>query len=151
MTQRLYKKEKLCSTLAIESLFGRGADVISALAFPVRAVWRSNPRRRSDAPLQFMISVPKRRLRHAVDRVAMRRRIREAYRLNRQLYPIADGVRADIAFVYVSNQLEPYDKVERAMRKILRQVQQSYGSCSNDSNPDSPQPCENSSAASAEG
>lgn len=122
---RLYKKEKLCSTLAIEALFGRGADVMSCLAFPLRAVWRPNPGRRSDAPMQFLISVPKRRLRHAVDRVQMRRRVREAYRLAHQDITLPDGTRLDVAFVYVSNQLEPYDKVARAMHKILTQIQHS--------------------------
>lgn len=117
--QRLYKKEKLCSALAIDALFGRSADVHSALAFPIRAVWRSNPGRRSDSPVQFMISVPKKRLRHAVDRVTMRRRIREAYRLLRDAYPMPDCARIDLAFVYVDNHLQPYAKVAAAIEKIL--------------------------------
>lgn len=98
---------------------------MSALAYPLRAVWRSNPGRRSDAPIQFMISVPKRKLRHAVDRVLMRRRTREAYRLMHQDYPLPEGLRLDIAIVYVATTLEPYEKVARSMRKILTQVQQS--------------------------
>lgn len=137
--QRLYKKEKLCSTLAIEALFGRGAEVLSTLAYPLRAVWRSNPVRRSDAPIQFLISVPKRRLHHAVDRVQMRRRIREAYRLHHQEYVLPPGVKLDVAFVYVASSLEPYDKIARAMRKILANIshsQESKGSipCTNTSN-----------------
>lgn len=81
---RLYKKEKLCSTVAIEQLFMRGGEgVQGALAYPLRAVWRKNPRRSSDAPVAFVVSIPKKRLRHAVDRVQMRRRVREAYRLAR--------------------------------------------------------------------
>lgn len=119
---RLYKKQKLCSTLAIEALFGKGADVCSCLAFPLRAVWRENPGRKSDAPLQFMISVPKKRLRHAVDRVKMRRRIREAFRLHHQQYALEAGKKYDIIFVYVNSGLLPYHKVERAMHKILTQV-----------------------------
>lgn len=119
---RLYKKEKLCSTLAIESLFSRGADVNSCLSYPIRALWRPNPSRRSDAPMQFLISVPKRRLRHAVDRVLMRRRIREAYRLMHQEFPLNEGIRLDIAFVYVAQDLQPYDKIAHAMSKILATV-----------------------------
>lgn len=119
---RLYKKQKLCSALAIDALFGKGADVCSCLLFPLRAVWRENPRRSSDAPLQFMISVPKKRLRHAVDRVKMRRRIREAFRLHHQEYPLEPNKKYDIIFVYVSPDLLPYAKVERAMQKILSQI-----------------------------
>lgn len=121
---RLYKKQKLCSPTAIGLLFSRQTDVESALAHPVRAVWRHDEGRKSDAPAQFLISVPKKRLRHAVDRVTMRRRIREAYRLLHQEYPLPEGARIDIAFVYVANSLEPYARIEKAMRRILSTIQQ---------------------------
>ncbi len=116
---RLYKKEKLCSAVAIEQLFKRGGDTGSAIAYPLRAVWRQNPGRRSDAAVAFVISVPKKRLRHAVDRVAMRRKVREAYRLARVSYPIPEGTRLDVAFIYVSDRLCPYASVEKAVNKIL--------------------------------
>lgn len=109
--------------MAIDTLFGRSADSHSALAFPLRAVWRSNPGRRSDAPVQFMISVPKKRLRHAVDRVTMRRRIREAYRLLRDQHPMPEGSRTDLAFVYVDSRLQPYAKVAAAMERLLSAMQ----------------------------
>lgn len=121
---RLYKKEKLCSTVAVEQLFMRGSDTTGALDYPLRAVWRPNPRRHSDAPVAFLISVPKKRLRHAVDRVAMRRRIREAYRLQRHLYPMPPGTRLDLAFVYVADRLMPYTAVHAAMGKLLARMQQ---------------------------
>lgn len=116
---RLYKKEKLCSEVAIAQLFARGADCRSALSYPLRAVWRSNPRRKSDAPVAFLISVPKKRLRHAVDRVAMRRRIREAYRLARPEFPLPEGIRIDLAFVYVSDKQKDYASVDRAVHDLL--------------------------------
>ncbi|MDE7125570.1 MAG: ribonuclease P protein component [Muribaculaceae bacterium] len=124
-TLRLYKKEKLCSTVAIDQLFGRGGasvSIKSALAYPVRAVWRSNCRRRSDAKVQFLVSVPKRRLRHAVDRVQMRRRIREAYRLARPDFPMAEETRIDVAFIYVASELTPFASVDRAIRKLLDKI-----------------------------
>lgn len=121
---RLYKKQKLCSPTAIGLLFSHQTDVVSVLAHPLRAVWRDNAGRKSDAPAQFLISVPKKRLHHAVDRVTMRRRIREAYRLLHQDYPLPDGARIDIAFVYVANSLEPYARIEKAMRRILSTLQQ---------------------------
>ncbi|MCC8113836.1 MAG: ribonuclease P protein component [Bacteroidales bacterium] len=128
MALRLYKKQKLCSTLAIDALFGRGEGVEAALSFPLRAVWRQNPGRHSSAPVQFLISVPKKRLRHAVDRVKMRRRIREAFRLNWQDYPWPEGARVDVAFVYVDSGLQPYAKVDKAMKKLLQCVSASCGS-----------------------
>lgn len=70
-----------------------------------------------------MISVPKKRLRHAVDRVTMRRRIREAYRLHRDLHPLPPDARIDLAFVYVDSRLQPYAKIASAMEKLLMQIQ----------------------------
>lgn len=120
---RLYKKEKLCSVIAIEQLFGGGgADCHGALAYPLRAVWRENPRRSSDASVQFLISIPKKKLRHAVDRVQMRRRVREAYRLNHHSYPLQEGRRVDVAFIYVAKTLEPYAKIENAMHRLLKKI-----------------------------
>ena len=126
---RLYKKEKLCSTVAVEQLFMRGSGAAGALDYPLRAVWRSNQRRRSDAPVAFLITVPKKRLRHAVDRVTMRRRIREAYRLNR--HPALDEMngsdcRVDVAFIYVADRLMEYAAVERAMRRLLTAIARHY-------------------------
>lgn len=122
---RLYKKEKLCSPVAIEQLFARHAGVEAALCYPLRAVWRNNPSRKSDAPIAFVVSVPKKRLHHAVDRVTMRRRIRESYRLARPEFPMPQGVRLDVAFIYVADKLRDYAAVERAMHRLLTKIQDS--------------------------
>lgn len=126
---RLYKKEKLCSVIAIGQLFGAsgGGDTDfysprAALVYPLRLVWRLSPGRKSDAPVQFLISVPKKRLRHAVDRVQMRRRIREAYRLRRAALMLPAGARVDVVFIYVGKGPEPYAKVDRAMERLLRKL-----------------------------
>lgn len=135
----LGKEHKLCSTTAIDCLFA-SREAASALAYPLRAVWQCNNRRNDgDAPCKFLISVPKKRLRHAVDRVTMRRRIREAYRLNHAAAEASaeaatptdttassDSIGAprnyDIAFIYVADKLRPYADIECAMRRLLRQI-----------------------------
>lgn len=120
MSFRLYKKEKLRGEIAVGRLFSRTAEgTKSALAYPLRAVYRLNAARHADCP-QFLISVPKKRLRHAVDRVKMRRRIREAYRLNRHLIP--SDLRVDIVFVYVAAELLDYRAAERAVEKLLQKI-----------------------------
>ncbi len=119
--QRLYKIEKLRSEIAIGQLFDRGrANANSVMAFPLRAVWRVNTDRTSASCPQFLISIPKKRLRHAVDRVAMRRRVREAYRLNRSLIP--RDLPIDIAFIYIDDNLRPYADIQRSIRKILTRI-----------------------------
>ena len=110
----LPKSTKLCGTTAIGRLFERDASE-SAVAFPLRAVWRHDVERRRGESMQFMITVPKKKLRHAVDRVTMRRRIREAYRLSRQAFQphIGEGDRIDIAFIYMADKLMPYHVIKR--------------------------------------
>ena len=93
------------------------------LAYPLRAVWMTRPREDADKTemprVEFLISVPKRKLRHAVDRVKMRRRIREAYRLNHSALVAPGDTCIKVAFIYVADHLEHYRHVERAMRRIL--------------------------------
>lgn len=118
----LNKSEKLCSQTAIDALFSPSAAAKGALAYPLRMVSapRSGMRRPGAAPVQFLISIPKKRLRKAVDRVKMRRRVREAYRLNREVIrEISPEAPLDVAFVYIANTLTAYDRVDRAMKKLL--------------------------------
>lgn len=67
------------------------------------------------------MSVPKKRLRHAVDRVTMRRRIRESYRLNRHLLRRDEAV--DIVFIYVADKLLPSAKVATAVCRLLERIE----------------------------
>lgn len=122
----LNKYDKLCSTSAIDRLFShvKAADDSnrSVMAYPLRAVWRTNAERTQGSAVQFLISVPKKRLRHAVDRVTMRRRVREAYRLNRHSLTDILTDHIDIAFIYIADELKDYSTVERAVCKILRKI-----------------------------
>lgn len=131
----LGKRHKLCNITAIDALFthrsggdrvhaGGTTDIHTSLAYPLRAVWRERSddtgRHPGAAPVQFLISIPKRRLRHAVDRVTMRRRVREAYRLARPALEDAIGQRRfDITFIYVADTLLPYKRIERAISRLL--------------------------------
>lgn len=110
LRNKLPKATKLCSVSAIDALFASGRG---ALAYPLRAVVMA-----ADEPgIRFLISVPKRRLRHAVDRVAMRRRIRESYRLLRPSLPA--GMNMNIAFIYIANERVDSARISEAMRRLL--------------------------------
>ena len=96
------------------------------MAFPLRTLWREVPLGKAAAPVpQFLISVPKERLRHAVDRVRIRRLVREAWRLNRARLP-AQG-RITIVLIYVAPGLLPYRKVERAGVKMRDTITSGLG------------------------
>lgn len=114
---KLPKQTKLCSLTAIDALFASGKG---ALAYPLRIL--SAPA--ATPGVRFFVSIPKKRVRHAVDRVLMRRRVREAYRRLRPELP--DGLNLNIAFIYVANGLEPYARVEAAMKKLLTNLCAGY-------------------------
>lgn len=124
---RLYKNERLCGVTTIDRLFSpagrRTGETHSVMAYPWRAVWTINTRREG-RPARFLVSVPKKRARHAVDRVALRRRCREAYRLNRHLFDAAtSGI--DIAFVFVGDTAASYAVTAAAVDKILTRINHS--------------------------
>jgi ribonuclease P protein component len=74
------KEERLCSRKHLDLLFKNGS---SFLLYPFRISYLF-----VDAPAnvqaQVVINVPKKRYKRAVDRNLLKRRIREAYRLNKQ-------------------------------------------------------------------
>ncbi len=120
---RLYKKEKLCSEIAIAKVFNRSDPATSSVsAYPLVASWRLNDTRQVTCP-RFLVSIPKKKVRHAVDRVWLRRRVREAYRLHRGLIPADSPL--DIAFIYVGKTILPYAVIEKAMTRLLDRINRS--------------------------
>lgn len=114
--------------------------------FPYRVTWRTMTREdlennfRNNVPdtvgsLQMMVTVPKKKRRKAVDRVLLRRRIREAYRLNRKrLKEMAesklDSGTLSIGFVYIHDKNLEYhtleDKLKQALEKVQSKLEHKY-------------------------
>ena len=117
----LKKAEKLCSKMHVDMLFSKGKSIV---AYPVRCVYKTSART-DGAPVQFMITVPKKHIRHAVDRVLLRRRIRESYRLNKDIIVEAakeSDKRFDLAFIYITDSIKDYAYIERKMQKLLNTI-----------------------------
>ena len=118
---RLYKYEKLCSRKLIDQMFAAKNNSIKS--YPLRLIYHITDKQQS--PAQFFISVPKKRVRHAVDRVLMRRRIREAYRLNRHLLlpQIKEANKSVfIAFVFIGDTITEYSVIEERMKQALTKL-----------------------------
>lgn len=132
----LRKDEKLRHKSLIDPLFKEGRTLYD---FPLRLTWCAvssemmetsfrNAVPENIGPIQILVTVPKKKRRHAVDRVLMRRRIREAYRLNRLPLKrfVTDNpyIRSlEIAIIYLSDKNVPYSIVEIKLKNLLRRVE----------------------------
>ena len=118
----LPKSERLSSLTAVRRLFTDGA---SGFVYPFRyMVFKTE----STTPtVEVLFSVPKRNHKRANKRNTLKRRMREAYRLNNEALHASikeQGKEVDIAFVYSSKDLLPYKTIEHAVRRILAEVSQ---------------------------
>lgn len=117
------KAERINSQLVIDKLFGGGNTAMSV--FPLRAIYMIESLDEGTVPVRVLVSVPKKRFKHAVDRNRMKRQVREAYRLNKhELYTLAEekGLLVSIAFICITDELVETPKVEKSMKKILSRI-----------------------------
>jgi ribonuclease P protein component len=113
--------ERLKSRKAIERMFKEGQ---SFGQYPLRLVWLPLPEK-TEAPVQFSVSVGKKKFPHAVDRNRLRRRVREAYRLHKDvLFKALDGqARAfGLMAIYTAADEQMYAAIEEAMSRALRRL-----------------------------
>ena len=114
----LGKEERLCSRKAIEKLFSGGHQSVSA--YPIRAVFMPS----EQTGVRIMFSVSKRYFKRAVKRNRIKRQLREAYRMQKELLlPLNGGL--DIAFLWTSDEMLPTEKVSRRIHNILQRIHES--------------------------
>ena len=117
------KQERIVSTRLIEMLFGKG-DSQSLSAYPLRVVYLQTARQEKCAPIQILISVPKKRFKHAVDRNRVKRQIREAYRHHKQILDgtIAEEKQLIIAFIWLSDRHCLSSEIEKKVIGLLQRI-----------------------------
>ncbi len=114
------KRERLHRKKLIDKLFIKGR---SFMTFPLRVQYLL-VERVDDVAVQILVSVPKKRFKRAVDRNLLKRRIKEAYRLNKQtlLIEIAEDKTLLIACIYSANEILPYEVIAKAMTKGIEKL-----------------------------
>lgn len=120
----LPRSERLRSLKAIRRMFGEGRG---GFVYPFRYIWIADKQEGESEGrgIEVMFSVPKKFHKRANKRNLLKRRTREAYRLNREelCERISQaGVEVNLAFIYSTKEVHSYKTVENAVQKILAQV-----------------------------
>ena len=109
------KEERLAKEKHIQELFEKGS---SFHLYPFRVLTLPNSEAETKGN-KILISVSKRNFKRAVDRNLIKRRIREAYRLQK------DQIKGNsllLAFVYTAKEIEPFQAIKGKLFLVLEKI-----------------------------
>jgi ribonuclease P protein component len=118
MNYQLPKNERLHAEKSIKELFHEGS---SFFLFPFKVQFFV----KKDVPLgtqKVLFSVSKRKFKKAVDRNFVKRRIKEAYRLNKHLITLPN-IELNIGFIYVAGNLMEFSEIQPKIILCLKKLQ----------------------------
>ena len=108
------KSDRLCGDQVIDRLYKEGRRFV---VWPIRVTYMPI----TDAPSEVLVWAPKSLFKRAVDRNRLRRQMREAYRLNKQVLLSADK-HYHLALNYIDKEMQDYKTINKAMLKILKRL-----------------------------
>lgn len=116
MDESFGKKEKLKSKVLIDRLFIEGESVKK---YPLRLIYLSLETS-GEGINKAAVSVPKRSFKKAVDRIKLKRLMREAYRKNK--YLVTNNLAASYAlmFIYTGREISEYSRIFKATEELLK-------------------------------
>jgi len=116
------KGERLCGIKAVSELFSGGRTVTLP---PLRLIYRILPADEKLQPLRVMISVPKRHFKRAVDRNLIRRRIKEAWRMNKTTLKetlLQNNRRLEVAVIWNDTVIRNWEETVTAVKEALERL-----------------------------
>lgn len=114
-----HKSERLCSKKIIDKLFAEGKSVF---VYPIKIVYLETPLPVKNN-VQTAFTVGKRNFKRAVKRNLIKRRMREAYRLNKQQFYDAVGEKqVAVFFIFTGKEISEYKQIEAAVKKGIKKL-----------------------------
>jgi ribonuclease P protein component len=121
MNKRLTKNERLHSQKLIKELFDKGS---SFFLYPFKVMVLESDFEDSETN-QVLFSVSKKKIKKAVQRNLVKRRMKEAFRLNKQLLASNSNQKRIIGLIYVSSEIATFQVIQSKLRKILAAINKS--------------------------
>ena len=115
------KKQKLCGEKVIERLFANGKSISEK---PFRAIWNFE-KNNDQVFVKQLIVVSKKRLKLAVDRNVLKRRIKEAYRLQKkklECFLESTNQQLNLAIIYQQEEILDYKTLEEKINLLLSRL-----------------------------
>ncbi len=113
MSASFPKSERLTGRSDISRLFKEGKQTFT---HPFKVFYFASGLNDS---CRFLVSVPQKNFKKAVDRNKIKRRTKEAYRLNKH---ILSGKNYDMAFIYIAKEILSYETIEEKLLEILHRL-----------------------------
>lgn len=110
------KAEKLTGKKKIEELFQNGSSIF---LHPFLLKFNST----DEAVHRILIAVPKKKIKRAVDRNLIKRRIREAYRLNKHVVYGEPARFYHVGLIYQDTKALAYTEIEEKLVILLKRLQ----------------------------
>jgi ribonuclease P protein component len=90
-------------------------------SFPFKIVWLETVQ--SPAPVQIVISVPKRSFKKAVDRNKIKRQVRDIYRRNKaKLYTDLNDKKILLMLIYISKTHTEFKELEEKIKVMMQRL-----------------------------
>ena len=125
VNNKFSKHEKLKSKIAIDALFSKGKSVKE---YPIRLVFLEKEEE-SNIVANVGVVVPKKQVKLAVNRNLIKRRMREAYRLNNgglKAILVKNGLALNMMFIYSNKQILDYATIEDKIKVILKRLSEQF-------------------------
>ena len=117
------KRDKIKSSLEIEVLY-RVNQVI--MSFPMKCYYSFSEINEHPSNIRVAFAVPKRIFKHAVDRNILKRRMREAYRLNYktifETFVKQREQQLELFIIYIGKETLDYGCIEKSMQVLMQKI-----------------------------
>lgn len=114
-----HKEERLCRKKEIDKLFVEGKSIF---VFPVKIIYLET-QLHTKYRAQVAFTVGKRNFKKAVHRNLIKRRMREAYRLNKSnLYEGLGEKQVAVFFIFTGKTISEYKSIETAIIKGIKKI-----------------------------